>query len=150
MKDQYEYNLLVTRSKSNQRIHTDKEKSQVLQRTNYLTKYISCGKHKNAYNSCDDCIVFPVKDKLPNERLPNGKQLLVYLAHKIIDSSRLKICTADIMNHLITCNIYRATHKSVSQKLGKMANNIYYLEKTSSQEQRGIILKSPETFCKGM
>ena len=61
-RDQYEYNLLVTRSKSNQRIHTDKEKSLVLQRTHYLTKYISCGKHKNAYNLCDDCIVFPAKD----------------------------------------------------------------------------------------
>ena len=37
-------------------------KNSYRQRTNYLTKYISCGKHKNAYNLCDDCIVFPAKD----------------------------------------------------------------------------------------
>ena len=100
--DEHEYNLLVTRSNFHQRILRDKEKTQVQQRTNYLTKYISCGKHKNAGKSCDDYIVFPVRDKLPNKRLPTGKQVLGYsftLAHKIMDSSRLKI---SIMLQLIS------------------------------------------------
>ena len=54
--DEYEYNVLVTRTNFHQRILTDKEKSQVQRRTNYLTRYISSGKHKNANKSyCFSC-----------------------------------------------------------------------------------------------
>ena len=54
-------------------------KLQVQRKTNYLTKYVSCGKHKNADKSCDDFIVVPVQDKLPSGCLPTGKQVLGYL-----------------------------------------------------------------------
>ena len=118
--DEHEYNLLVTRSNFHQRILRDKEKTQVQQRTNYLTKYISCGKHKNAGKSCDDYIVFPVRDKLPNERLPTGKQVLGYFFytstqnHGLQQAQNLHHVAVDIMNYWITCNIYTVTHKSVT------------------------------------
>ena len=121
--DEYEYNPLVTRSNFHQIILTDKEKPQVQQRTNYFTKYKSCGKHKNAGKSCDDCIVFPVQDKLPNGHLPTGKQVLGYFFYTSTQNHGLQQAqnhhnvAADIMNHWITCNIYTVTHKSVSEKL---------------------------------
>ena len=62
--NEYEYSLLAIRSNFHQKILTDKEKQQIHQRTNYLTKYTSCGKHKDADKSCDGCTVFPVQDKL--------------------------------------------------------------------------------------
>ena len=76
--DKCKCNLLVTGPKFHQIILTDKEKLQVQQKTNYLTKHI-CGKHKNADKSCDDFIVVPVLDKLPNGCSPTGKQVLGYL-----------------------------------------------------------------------
>ena len=44
-----------------------------------LNKTYICGKHKNADKSCDDFIVVPVLDKLPNGCSPTGKQVLGYL-----------------------------------------------------------------------
>ena len=47
-----------------------------------------CGKHKNVDKSCDDFVVFSVRDKLPYGCLPTGKQVLGYLfcTHELQDS----------------------------------------------------------------
>ena len=67
-----------------------------------------------------------MQDKLPNGRLPTGKQVFGYIFYTSTQNNGLQQAqnfhhvAADIMNHLIACNIYTVTHKSVREKLEKM------------------------------
>ena len=118
--DQYEYNLLVTRSNFHQRILTDKEKPQVQRWLNYLTKHVTCGKNKNADKSCDD-FVFSSQNELPNGRLPTGKQVLRYLFYTSNQNHGLQRAQ-NLHQVYIYSHIYTVTYKC--QRKVRDVNNI--------------------------
>ena len=131
-----------------------KEKPQVQRRTNYLTRYISSGKHKKADKSCNDCIVFPLQDKLPNGLLPTGKQVLGYLFYTYTQNhgpqqdENPHHVVADIMNHWIACNIYTVTYKSVREKLEKMSTTYTTLKKHPAKKKGETFSNNLKHFAK--
>lgn len=73
-----EYEFLVTRAEYHQKRLKEEVSSKQHRKTKYLSKFVTCGKHKTAEKDCSECISFPVQEQLPNTRLPNGLQVLGY------------------------------------------------------------------------
>lgn len=161
--DNFEYDLLITRAKFHKKILEEKPtvssssgSSSSHRKTNYLVKTISCSKHKSADKDCGDCIIFPFQDKLPNGRLPSGKQVLGYLFYLNSQSkadgnqqaSNHRHAAADVMNHWISCNIYTLCYKNVHKKLCNMSDTFETLKKYPAKKKGDTFMVKLRQFIK--
>ena len=128
-----EFDFLVTRAhfhiRCQKEIHAGKGTSS--RKTNYLTKFILCAKHKDCetpdkdVRTCETCFVLPVQEYLPNGRLPVTEQVLGYLYYQteqnkqlgLLGQSSTRDVAGDLLCHWINCNIYTKTLKVVLEDL---------------------------------
>lgn len=128
-----EFDFLVTRAHLHQRCQEEvhAEKGTPSRKTNYLTKFISCAKHKNCdhpdkdVKTCDTCFVLPIKERLPNGKLPTAEQILGYLYYQneqnkqfgLLGRSCVHDVAGDLLYHWFNCNIYTKTLRAVKEEM---------------------------------
>lgn len=169
METDAEFDFLVTRAQFHQRsapeIHSEKS-GPSRKVVNYLTKFVSCSRHKNCETpdrSCETCVVLPSQDRLPNGKLPTTEQVLGYLYYQneqnrqmgVLGASCVREVAGDLLCHWINCNIYTKTLKAVMEDieaLDKKFKTLKRYPKTKKTESSKFEkdLKIFKSTCRGL